>query len=191
LPEAPSRDHLNVGVELLSSFRVWRSTSLPNIVSSINATAVHLISLMIVWSPRKRRTTVVEMTRSASVVFQGSEFNEFLFAPIGEDRNGMLLTVLSALARRGVDPWQEAAELALLPGETATQRLVSLISTLTDGLSPQPDVRTIAAHLIARLPRRARSSAERHGMLVGVGTVTNAGVFIALVIFMAFTPGTQ
>jgi hypothetical protein len=131
------------------------------------------------------------MTRSASVVFQGSEFNEFLFAPIGEDRNGMLLTVLSALARRGVDPWQEAAELALLPGETATQRLVSLISTLTDGLSPQPDVRTIAAHLIARLPRRARSSAERHGMLVGVGTVTNAGVFIALVIFMAFTLGAQ
>ena len=34
----------------------------------------------------------------------------------------MLLSVLSALARLDIDPWQEAAQLAGLPGETATRR---------------------------------------------------------------------
>ena len=54
----------------------------------------------------------------------GPEFENFLFAPIGADRNGMLLSVLSALARLDIDPWQEAAQLAALPEETATRRLL-------------------------------------------------------------------
>jgi hypothetical protein len=56
------------------------------------------------------------MAPSASVSHLGSEFDNFLFASIGESRNGMLLSVLSALARLDLDPWQEAAELARLPG---------------------------------------------------------------------------
>ena len=50
------------------------------------------------------------MTYSASVSRLGSEFDDFLFAPIGADRIGMLLSVLSALARLDIDPWQEAAK---------------------------------------------------------------------------------
>jgi hypothetical protein len=38
-------------------------------------------------------------------------YNDFLFAPIGEQANGMQLSVLSALARMNVDPWEEAARL--------------------------------------------------------------------------------
>jgi hypothetical protein len=34
----------------------------------------------------------------------GAQFNDFLFAPIDEDANGSLLSVLSALARLDVDP---------------------------------------------------------------------------------------
>jgi hypothetical protein len=75
------------------------------------------------------------MTRSTSISPLGHEFNEFLFAPIGEEKNGMLLSVLSALARLDVDPWREAAELAQLPRQTATQRLASLIAALPDGPS--------------------------------------------------------
>ena len=75
----------------------------------------------------------------------GSEFNDFLFAPIGEDKNGMLVSVLSGLARSDVDPWQEAAKLAQLPGETATNELAELISALPDrAASSYPDPRTIA-----------------------------------------------
>lgn len=44
-----------------------------------------------------------------------SEFNEFLFAVVGEERGGQQLTVLSALARLGLDPWGEAARLSKLP----------------------------------------------------------------------------
>ena len=83
----------------------------------------------------------------------GSEFNDFLFAPIGEDRNGMLVSVLSGLARSDVDPWQEAAKLAQLPGETATKELAALIGALPDRAASYPDPRTIAARLIALLPR--------------------------------------
>lgn len=96
---------------------------------------------------------MAEMTHSASASFLGSEFNDFLFAPIGEERNGMLLSVLSALARLDVDPWQEAAELARLPGEAATERLASMIAALPDGPSAPSDPRTIAARLVALLPR--------------------------------------
>lgn len=71
----------------------------------------------------------------------GSEFDDFLFAPIGEDRNGMLVSVLSGLARSDVDPWQEAAKLAQLPGEIATKQLATLIGALPHGAASYPDPR--------------------------------------------------
>jgi hypothetical protein len=43
--------------------------------------------------------------------------NRFLYASVGDDNNGMDLTLLSALARQNVDAWQKAAELSLLPGD--------------------------------------------------------------------------
>ncbi len=100
------------------------------------------------------------MTRSASVSSFGSEFNDFLFAPVGEDRNGMLLTVLSVLARRNVDPWREAAKLAQLPVGTATDQLASVIAELPEGPSVRPDPATMAARLIALLPRWVGSKAQ-------------------------------
>ena len=68
------------------------------------------------------------MTPAASVFFVGSEFDNFLHASIGVEGNEMALSVLSALARLNVDPWEEAAELSELPQHTATQRLASLRS---------------------------------------------------------------
>ena len=125
---------------------------------------------------------MVEMTRSASVSILRSEFDDFLFAPIGEDRNGMPLSVLSALVRLDVDPWQEAAKLARLPGKTAAQRLASLIAPLPDGPSAQLDPGTIAARLIARLPRQASSNVPSRGTLLGVGVVTLYAILVALML---------
>lgn len=65
---------------------------------------------------------VTEMTRAAAASIQQSQFNDFLFAPIGNEKNGMLLTVLSALARLDVDPWREAASMAQMSTEAATRR---------------------------------------------------------------------
>jgi len=52
------------------------------------------------------------VTHPALALLIGPEFDEFLCAPIGADRNGTGLSVLSALARLNVDPWQEATSLA-------------------------------------------------------------------------------
>ena len=66
------------------------------------------------------------MTHAALAPLIGAEFDKFLGAPIGEGRNGTPLSVLSALARLDVDPWQEAASLARMPsgrGRHATDRV--------------------------------------------------------------------
>ena len=83
----------------------------------------------------------------------GSEFNAFLFSPIGEGRNGMPLSVVSLLARCDVDPWLEAASLAAMPADAAVRRLDSLIRALPDQPLTLPDSRTVATRLIALLPR--------------------------------------
>src|SRR5271165_2687878 len=70
------------------------------------------------------------MTHAALSPLIGPEFDEFLCAPIGEDRNGTMLSVLSALARLDVDPWQEATSLARMPREAAAVRLSALIEAL-------------------------------------------------------------
>jgi hypothetical protein len=83
----------------------------------------------------------------------GSEFDAFLFSPIGDDRNGMPLSVVSLMARRDLDPWQEAASLAAMPADAATRKLDSLIRALPDQSLTLPDSGTIAIRLIALLPR--------------------------------------
>ena len=117
------------------------------------------------------------MTPAASVSFFRPEFNDFLYAPIGADRKEMPLSVLSALARLDIDPWGEAAELAELPKDTATQRLASLIARLPGRGWAQADSRAIADRLIELLPCRSNSkvplAAKAHGlgeMLPSVGT---------------------
>jgi hypothetical protein len=125
------------------------------------------------------------MTHSASLSL-GSEFNDFLFAPIGEDSNGMRLSVLSALARLDIDPWQEAAKLARLPVKAATERLSSLIGALPDWPSMHRDTGTIAASLIGLLPRRsgsatpARPDSPRQGATPNSRTV----LYVVVVVFV-------
>jgi hypothetical protein len=128
---------------------------------------------------------------SSPIPLPGSEFNDFLFAPIGEDRNGMLVSVLSGLARSDVDPWQEAARLAELPGETAIQRLASLIAALPDRVSSYPDSRTIAARLVALLPRPPGSSGVSQGASGSAWAAMNSRPWWIYVVVMPFVLGSQ
>jgi hypothetical protein len=111
---------------------------------------------------------MVEITRSASVSALAPEFDDFLFGSIGEDSNGMLLSVVSALSRMDVDPWQEAANLAQLPGTTATRRLASLIAALPERPSTHLDPGTNAARLIGHLPRQVGLNGPSAEVLRGV-----------------------
>jgi hypothetical protein len=135
------------------------------------------------------------MTRSASISRLRPEFDDFLFAPIDEGSNGMLLSVLSALTRLEIDPWQEAAELAGLPTATATERLASLIGALPEEPSTNRDPATIASRLITLLPRRASNDTPPRRTEFSDGAARNSSSVIRMiainVAFMAFLLGAQ
>jgi hypothetical protein len=92
------------------------------------------------------------MTHAALSPLIGPEFDEFLGASLGEDRNGTRLSVLSAFARLNVDPWQEATSLALMPRDAAAARLTELIDALPGATADAIPSRMIA-DLVALLPK--------------------------------------
>ncbi len=94
------------------------------------------------------------MTHAALSPLIEPEFDEFLGASIGEDRNGTGLSVLSALARLDVDPWEEARSLARMPREVAALRLTALIEALPNVPASAIPSRMSAADLVALLPKR-------------------------------------
>jgi hypothetical protein len=109
------------------------------------------------------------MTATAPISALGSEFNDFLFALVGEDRNGMPLSVVSVLARMELDPWVEAASLAALPAETAARKLAAWLDVLPDPTLKAASPDTRAARLIALLPRRRNRDSPPP--LAGTGAV--------------------
>ncbi|MGI4943240.1 MAG: hypothetical protein ACRYHQ_22215 [Janthinobacterium lividum] len=81
-----------------------------------------------------------------------SDLNAFLFADIGLESSGMPLSVISALARLEMDPWQEARRLAGLSRTAATEGLAGSIAALPASLWPLSAATPIAARLVALLP---------------------------------------
>ena len=79
-------------------------------------------------------------------------YDEFLYAQLGEEANGMQLSVLSALARQNVDPWEIAQQLTSLPREPAIRFLTPFLAHIPgsapDGIAPEE----LAARLVAMLP---------------------------------------
>ena len=100
---------------------------------------------------RRGREEVDDMTHAAPLI--GREFDSFLFAPIGDDGHGQPLSVLSALARSDVDPWEEAGALARMPRKKAKARLTALIVALPDEPIAALRLDAIASDLVALLPR--------------------------------------
>jgi hypothetical protein len=114
------------------------------------------------------------------------EFDAFLYAPIVVESNGMLLSVLSALARLNLDPWEEAARLARLPCDVATRTLIKLIAALPNGLPERLDVGELARQLVALLPRdgAARADTARSPRDVREITIDGGSVISRLVLYM-------
>ncbi|MGZ5904506.1 MAG: hypothetical protein ACXWLB_03855 [Reyranella sp.] len=84
-----------------------------------------------------------------------SEYNDFLFASVGEEKIGMPLTVLTALTRLGQDPWLEAARLADLSKEAAQLAFTATIARLPEGDWKVADAGAIAARLLKWLPGKS------------------------------------
>ena len=92
------------------------------------------------------------MSRSDVFALKNTGLNSFLFADVGIESNGSILTVLSVLARLGQDPWTQAAQWVKLPKTEIIDRLASCIAQMP--LPPQSllDARQTAARLITLLP---------------------------------------
>jgi hypothetical protein len=107
------------------------------------------------------------MTRTKQSLTGRSQFEDFLYAPIGKEGEEVQLSVLSALSRENVDPWAEAEILAKLPKEIAIQRLAGFIAA-TDRPVPTRDARAVAAQLIAHLHGRVDAVNVWREALIGV-----------------------
>lgn len=93
------------------------------------------------------------------------DLDAFLFAQMGEDKSGTLVTVASAIARLGIDPWQEAARIASLSQSAAIQALVSMIARSFESVEPGA-ARATADRLVGLLPKRVATVSRRSGWKV-------------------------
>jgi hypothetical protein len=80
------------------------------------------------------------------------DLDGFLFAPVGEERGGTPLSVISALTRLGLDPWDEATRLSSLAKREAVDQLAPMIGRLPGTRWSSSEAREIALGLIALLP---------------------------------------
>ena len=125
----------------------------------------------------------------------GNGFDPFLQAAVGEDRNGQVVTVLSMLARLGLDPWSEASDLASLSHAAAGTRLGKLLSSFRDVPTLGLDHGAIARRLtdllpVRSLPRKSEaigSSASLGPTIVGVPIL--AVLLVLLVLAQVFQFG--
>lgn len=87
-----------------------------------------------------------------------SDLNDFLFAAVGEQQNGMPLNVVSGLTRLGLDPWEEAARLTALPRAVAAEKLAPIIARLPFDRSQSSDNLAISRQLVELLPEQQRAA---------------------------------
>jgi hypothetical protein len=86
-----------------------------------------------------------------SVINPPSEFDDFLFAVICEESGGAGLSVLSALARIDVDPWNEAARIAALDVAGARDAVAVIIDRAMKRGTPVQKATTVE-RLVRLLP---------------------------------------
>jgi hypothetical protein len=82
------------------------------------------------------------------------DFEAFLYASIDEDHDAMPVSVLSALARLDIDPWEEAARLAAIPKCNAARRLVHIMASIPETSLEQRNIEELATRLVNLLPDR-------------------------------------
>lgn len=127
------------------------------------------------------------------------EFERFLYAPVGEDRNGFVVTVLSTFARLGLDPWAETEDLITLGRDAARVRLAMLLARFGDVPALARDHRKVAGDLTQLLPdgpgsptMTQRAAGTLAGGQVGIGGLILAAaalVVLLIQVFATFGPG--
>jgi hypothetical protein len=92
------------------------------------------------------------VSKVGSFASSNADFERFVYADVATEPNGMELSVLSALSRRGLDPWQEAQRLAQLPPFAAADGLAQILCAVPAVQTLRLDVKVIAERLVSLLP---------------------------------------
>ena len=125
-------------------------------------------------------------SRGARIASPLAAYGAFLYAGLGDDDNGVSLTVLSAFARQDVDPWEQAATLSRLPAASAQTQLVAMLGALPGQRSLAHRIE-IAGRLIPLLPRHTRPGSAAGGkiqqLLMGEGSAKR-GEFTMILLYL-------
>jgi len=70
----------------------------------------------------------------------------------------MRVSVISALARTNVDPWEEAIRLAAMPKAIAEKTLLSILDLVSGRSWKSPEAAAIAARLVRLLPQSGEAA---------------------------------
>ena len=116
-----------------------------------------------------------------------SQYDDFLFAPICDEPGGMRLSVLSALARMNVDPWEEAARLATLSTPDAERTLVSRLNLFPGKRQRSMETEILAARLVALLPKANKATTAKAATIAGVRAQGNNYWFLWLCLAIAMS----
>jgi hypothetical protein len=106
-----------------------------------------------------RRSLSMRQSTAGATTLRGSfcslrpDLDKFLFAEVGDETEGMPLSVISALTRLGLDPWEEAERLSSLRNREAVEQLARLIAELPGNSRPLAEARGIASGVVPLLPK--------------------------------------
>jgi hypothetical protein len=115
------------------------------------------------------------------------EMDPFLFASMGEEVDGIPLSVLSALSRLGLDPRGEAARLSHLTRRVASDQLERMMARLPDRHWTSQEMRGIATGLVKLLPG-ATEAGENDQVAANIDRKTGAwGSPISIYFALALT----
>ena len=92
------------------------------------------------------------------------DLDNFLFAAVGTERDGIPLSTVSALTSLGLDPWEEAGRLSSLAKPEAVEQLARLIAELPGRRHLLAEAREIARGLVEWLPRHDSEPQPRTAM---------------------------
>jgi hypothetical protein len=115
--------------------------------------------------------------RLVAVFFpMNNRFDRFLYASVFE-RHGLPVTVLSALARQNLDPWEEAARLAGLSRDEAIYSLTATIWRTSSEVS-HTAASELARRLVELLPTAEHPHSVAHGAEDPVSLWLIYGIFL-------------
>ena len=104
--------------------------------------------------PRPKEVWAMTLRRSFRPL--RPDLDNFLFATVGDEIDGIPVSVISALTRLGLDPWKEADRLSALTTREAAEQLARLTAEIPGMCRSLIEARKIADCLVGLLPQHDR-----------------------------------